>query len=206
MRSLLRLSPILVICLMLGVFMGCGSDSDPVVVDPPVVEPELPSGGTFGVFADVNGHDCNLQDPGTGIVTYYIVHTGTEGATAAEFQIEFTGFTGTMLSASSPFPTTIGDPMNGMSLAYGACMPGPAHVATVRFTSTSASPACASVTVVPHPISGQIGVVDCDGNLLVGTGKVSYFNNDGNCPCSFSSTPGGGNETKIKNIYDGVYE
>lgn len=189
MRSLLRLSPVLVICLMLGVFMGCGSDSDPVDVNPPV-EPDLPSGGTFGVFADVGGSDCNLQDPGSGIVTYYIVHMNTQGATAAEFQVEMNGFTGTMLSASSPFETVIGNPMTGISLAYGACLPGPTVVATMRFTSTSASPACASVTVVPHPISGQIGVVDCDGNLLVGTGKTSYFNNDGSCPCSIPSTPG----------------
>jgi hypothetical protein len=183
---------------MLGIFMGCGNDSDPVVITP--VEPALPTGGTFGVYTDVGGTDCNLQDPGTGVVTYYIVHMGTEGATAAEFQVEFNGFTGTMLSASSPFQTVIGDPMTGMSLAYGACLPGPALVATVRFTSTSASPACASVTVVPHPISGQIGVVDCDGRLLVGNGKTSYFNNDGSCPCSIPSTPGT-DQGKIKNIY-----
>ncbi|MBI4720438.1 MAG: hypothetical protein HY770_04295 [Chitinivibrionia bacterium] len=198
MRSLRHLRPVLVICtvVMLGMFAGCGNNDDPVIVNPPAV----PSGGYFAVYADMGGSDCNLQDPGTGIVTYYVVHMGMEGATAAEFEVQFDGFTGTMTGMTSPFQTAMIDPQEGsFTLAYGACTPLPAHVATLRFNSTSATPACATARIVPHPVSGRIGVVDCSQNYLDATGKVSYFNNDGNCPCSVPSVPGS-DWTKIRNI------
>jgi hypothetical protein len=202
MSSLHRLSPVLVICMvfMLGMFVGCGNSDNPVSTNPP--EPQLPTGGYFGVYADVGGTDCNLQDPGTGIVTYYIVHMGMQGATAAEFEVQFNGFTGTLVGATSPFQTAMIDPQEGsFTIAYGACLPSPAHVATLRFNSTSASPACASVSIVPHPISGRIGVVDCNQNYIDATGKTSYFNNDGTCPCSVPTIPGS-DWTKIRTIFE----
>jgi hypothetical protein len=202
MRSLHRLSPVLVICtvFMLGMFAGCGSSDDPVVVTPPVVE--TPNGGYFEVFADMGGADCNLQDPGTGTVSYYILHMGTEGATAAEFEVEFVGFS-PVVGMTSPFQTAIINQQAGtFTLAYGACMPSPVHVATLTFSgSRVAAPACASVRIVPDPISGRIGVVDCDQNYLEATSLVSHFNNDGNCPCAGMNSPASQDWPKIKNIF-----
>jgi len=203
MRSLRHLYPVLFISMvfMLSIFTGCKEDVSPVQSNNnnPPEEEQLPPLGTIGVYADQNGTDCNLQDSG-GLMTFYIVHKGMNGATAAQFKIETNNFNGTYLSMSSPFETVIGDPMNGVSIGYGACLPGPAHIMTLNFQSTTPSPACASISIVPHPDFDGIYVVDCDINLHPAQGMVSYINNDGSCPCGPVQSDGSSTWSKIRDF------
>jgi hypothetical protein len=198
MRSLRHLYPVILIILvlMLSIFTGCNSN-DPVASNNNPPEEPTPL-GSLGVFADQYGSSCNLQAPG-GQVTYYVVHMGMDGATASEFKVEVpSGMTYSY--NSSPFELVIGnDPtVDGVSIAYGACLASPVYVMALHFTSATPMPACTPIRIVAHPVADAIGAVDCSQNTLPVIGDVTYINSDGSCPCFQSQTPQGGEWQKIR--------
>jgi len=189
-KSFRKLHLIVPFCLLLvvGIVAGCGDDS-PTTPTNNNQQTWDEAAGWIGVFADQNGTDCSLQDSGPGTVTYYVVQVGSQGATASEFKIETSGFTGVYVGKTSPFPLIIGDdPMTGISIAYGACLTGPIHILSLTYTIDGSTPPCSWIRVVPHPVSGDIGTVDCNNDLLSARGLTSYINNDGSCPCSAPAT------------------
>jgi|GEM_PF-2165130 len=180
-----KLHLIVPVCMIFAAALlaGCGSDS-PTSTGNNNQQTWDDAAGWIGVFADQNGTDCGLQDSGTGTVTYYVVHGGSQGATAGEFKIETSGFTGVSMGHVSPFPAVLGnDPEMGISIAYGACYSGAIEVLSVTYATSGTTPACSSIKIVAHPNNG-LNMVDCGNNLLTPRGLTSYVNTDGSCPCA----------------------
>jgi hypothetical protein len=159
--------------------------------------------GSVGLFADVDGTECNIVNPGGGMVTVHILHVNHDGATAAMFQIVDGGsgwFEGAYTKPAAM--TTIGAPMTGISIGYGVpCAAAPTYLGNQAFFASVAAPACTYLSVVPHPdaLTGLIEGVDCAQTKTFPTGGVAVVNSDGSCDCStpVEETTWGG----IKSLY-----
>jgi hypothetical protein len=150
--------------------------------------------GFVGLYADAAGTDCNILDV-PGLVSFYVVHTGTDGATGVEFSAPlpsgFTGAGGTFLADEVQFPVYIGDSQTGLSVAYGSCLTGPIHVATIlAFSPSGTTPSCTQYPVLPHPARGVINVPNCDSPVgeAPGDGLIATINADAGCVCGESTS------------------
>jgi hypothetical protein len=159
--------------------------------------------GTIALASDPEGTDCNLNDKSPGMCSFYVVHVGTPGAQASQFSAPAPAcFAGSWLSDTAVFGVTVGDSQNGISIGYGACMPGPIHVLTINFFCQGMSQDCCYYMVKPHPdeTSGVVGVVDCMDNLITGKGGFGIVNSTEQCECgppTRDSTWG-----RVKSIFD----
>lgn len=144
-------------------------------------------GGSIGVFADAGGSSCNLTDAAPGLLSLYVVHVLTPGATASQFAAPMPAcmLGATYLSDSSPFSVVIGSSQTGVAIGYGACLAAPIHCLTIQYFASGLSTACCYYSVIPDPNlpSGLIEVVDCAENLISATGGVGIINPDGTCQC-----------------------
>ena len=141
--------------------------------------------GYIGLFSDVGYTNCTMYDA-PGLETIYAVHKASTGSTACQFKIAVDpGMTCTGVGVINAFPTTIGTPGTGISVAYGACYPSDILLLTWNFFCSGTSTPCSMLQVVPDPsaLSGTIEVVDCDLFKLVGGGSIMFVNPDGNCDC-----------------------
>ena len=77
---------------------------------------------------------------------------------------------GLYLSDTAVFPVTIGSSQTGVAIGYGACLAAPIHILSINVFCQGLTPPCCYYSVLPDPqtLSGQIEVVDCANNLLVG--------------------------------------
>lgn len=165
MGNAFRYIQVICIIVVLGAFLGCGSDNG-VTVDDTDITPDPPAmGGTIGVYATPDGSAGKLYDTG-GLVTVYVVHDVPEGARALEFSVDAPN--GWRLTGSrSEFPLSIGDVNSGISIAYGECLTGPVTVMTLTYRSPGNVSPGAAFKVQAHPHSPDaIQVVDCENNIL----------------------------------------
>ncbi|MEJ2722725.1 MAG: hypothetical protein P8181_16545 [bacterium] len=160
-------------------------------------------GGSIGIFADTQGNDCDIFDNAVGLRTYYVCHVYTAGATASQFSAPKPScMLASWLSDTAVFPVTIGNSQSGVAIGYGSCQVGPIHILSINFFCQGLTPLCCYYPVLPDPsnVSGNIEVVDCDNNLLMGTGFISVVNPDQSCCCHCTpadeSTWG-----KVKSLY-----
>jgi len=148
-------------CIMLSlvVFVGC-SDDDPASPAPnPTPDPAI--GGTVGIYTDAAGTNRDIVDTG-GTVTLYIVHKVTDGATAAQFKIEApAGWN--LIGPDHQIDLHIGDVDDGIAYAYGDCMSGTIHLATLTYQSPGNS-AGSSFKVVQENAHTPIQIIDCSDN------------------------------------------
>ena len=157
--------------------------------------------GSIGVYADIEGTNCNLTATG-GLLYIYTLHLNTDGATAATFKIEYpvgiTYIADAVPVLGDPF-LYIGPSITGVAVAYGSCMSGSF---AIMKTSTVGLPAnCSYVNVVADPDIGEIEGVDCQSFRFdpAPTGGQAIINSDGSCNCNVpvrSETWGG-----IKALY-----
>ena len=122
--------------------------------------------GTIGPFSDAAGTNCLLEDHSPGTLNVYVVHTTVPGgATAVQFAVTATGFTGTFLSATpAPGFLYLGD-ASDYSVAFGGCYIGTFLVATFQYQGYGTSENCSSLNVSPAPTSpapGQVVSISCD--------------------------------------------
>ena len=161
-------------------------------------------GGTIGVFSDPQASGCNFFDQTTGLMTVYIVHVLTAGATASQFAAPMPScMTGaTYLGDSSPFLVVIGSSQTGVSVGYGSCLSGPIHVLSVQYFVLGLSQTCCVYPVVPDPSSmwGTIDVVDCSFRYTRGAGAHAIVNPDATCQCGSIKTEEA-TWGKIKSMY-----
>ena len=68
--------------------------------------------GSIGVFSDVGGTDCNFADGGS-LVTVYMLHVNSPGATAAQFKLAVPA-AWMHLGDNWQFPTIIGTSVAGV--------------------------------------------------------------------------------------------
>ena len=141
--------------------------------------------GRLGVYADVNGIQCNITDDEVGLLSLYVVQTATTGASGAAFSAPLPAcMTGAAwIGDTKPFGVSLGDSQTGLSVGYGACMTGPIHVATINLFASGTSASCCALTVVAHPSWEDIHTLDCDSNLRFGQGLTSFVNGDATCSC-----------------------
>lgn len=144
-------------------------------------------GGSIGVFGDVGGTNCYINDAGPGLLSLYVVHVNVPGATASQFWAPTPACMAgaTYLSDSSPFAVVIGSSQTGVAIGYGGCFLGPIHVLTIQYFGAGTTAPCCYFDVKPDPgaASGQIEVVDCAENLIYATGQSGLVNADGTCEC-----------------------
>jgi hypothetical protein len=153
--------------------------------------PEATAGGSIGVYTDPAGTDCNIPDVPSGFMTVYVVHTNTAGATASQFSAPKPACMtdATWVSDTPVFAVTLGSSQTGVTVGYGSCSSGPTHVLTIKYYVTGPSEACCMYRVLPDPslASGQVEVVDCNFNLVNGTGNNSTVNPNFSCICGAGS-------------------
>lgn len=144
-------------------------------------------GGSIGVFSDAGGSSCNLTDAAPGLLSFYVVHVLTPGATASQFSAPMPAcmLGASYLSDTGIFPVTIGSSQTGVAIGYGACLAAPIHCLTINYFGGGLTTPCCYYGVYPDPnlTSGNIEVVDCTENLITATGGVGIINPDGTCQC-----------------------
>ncbi|MFQ5511088.1 MAG: hypothetical protein ACE5EO_04500 [Candidatus Krumholzibacteriia bacterium] len=163
-------------------------------VDVQFTRPVAGTGGVIGLYSDPTGVDCNVDAKAIGLVSVYVVHQNTAGATAAQFAAPmpscWTG--GVYLSDTSNWPVTIGNSQTGVAVPYGSCIPSPNHILTINYFVTVPNGAtCCQYPVLPDPAapSGHIEVVDCSGSLVFGDGSACFINPNASCACLAAPTP-----------------
>ena len=139
--------------------------------------------GTIQIFGDAALTSCHIIDNGPAAVPVYVAHKFSSPALGVRFMIDYSGTTMTKIGETSPH-TWMGDSGSGVTICYGACLPGPSIlVLTVTFFGSGTTPTCTLISVQPHLEDGQILALDCSWNLMFPTGGAAYVNSDGSCTC-----------------------
>ena len=162
--------------------------------------------GSIDIFSDGLYTSCNVVDV-AGLVSVYVVHTNAnDGSTASQWKVELgAGVTMTSVGSINAYPTAIGDPLVGISIAYGACQTIANNLlVTMNFIGSGTSATCALMSIVPDPTSpsGLVEIVDCARNkITLEKGGQARVNPDGTCNCTVpvQETTWGG----IKSLYGG---
>lgn len=118
---------------------------------------------TLGVYTVPVGLSCYARDT-PGPHTLYVIMANTAGVTGARFRIETSsGFTGILLSSSSPWSNVTGDPVTGATVTFDSCQPGDFLVMTLNFMFVGGSPDCSWIRTAKHPAFTATGpeVYDC---------------------------------------------
>jgi hypothetical protein len=140
--------------------------------------------GQVTIAGDVQGIDCNLPDVTQTVISYYVVHLFTAGATAVQFSAPKPAcLLAVYLSDSPVFPVTIGNSQTGVAVGYGACLASPIHVLTLTYFAQGLTPSCCCYRAFPDPQiqSSMVEVVDCNNQLLFGTAGFGVVNADDTC-------------------------
>lgn len=126
--------------------------------------PSLSAAETLGVYVEEFADQCWAKDV-PGPRTLYVMCRYSAGVTGARFRIEYSsGFTGTLLSSSSPWLNIAGDPLTGVTVTFdNTCQIGTFTVMVLNFMFVGGSPNCSWIRTAKHPLSAAIGpeVSDC---------------------------------------------
>jgi hypothetical protein len=141
--------------------------------------PIVPSSQPTFSFDDI------ICDANPGLLSIYIlyVYPLPGGATGVEFSAPKPScFTGMYLSDTRPFPVTIGGSQTGVSIGFGTCQQPPVHVLTINYYGYGTTPPDCQYRTLPHPVGGEVAMVDCNDNLLYLDGGGGYINSpEGDC-------------------------
>lgn len=161
--------------------------------------------GYIGLFADVGYAECYLWDDEVGTKTIYAVHKAASGVTQSQFIVEVApGFGCTEVGVTYNFPTAIGSPTGGLTIAYGSCSVSDILLFTWDFQCQMTTVGdCIKLEVVPDPaaMTGYIEVLDCYSNRLIGNGSTLYVNPNWTCDCGEIVPSADTNWGQIKALY-----
>ena len=91
-----------------------------------ISSPAFAQPGSIAIFADTAGTSCVLYDDVIGLVEVYVFHIDTPGAIGSQFRIQqLPGFNMLTFPDTPVFAVTIGSSLDGVSIGYGQCLPGP---------------------------------------------------------------------------------
>ncbi len=145
--------------------------------------------GSICLFSDPAGSDCSISDIVPGLLQVYVIHKNAVNVTAASFAAPLPDcMNAVWLGDMGMYPLIIGDSQNGLSVSYGGCFSSPIHILTMNIFGQGLSATDCPFQVLGHPDTGLIEVVDCDQNLLVATGGISYVNSMIPCMCGGTTT------------------
>jgi len=161
--------------------------------------------GSIGLFADPAGNLCDLYVAAPGLVSIYVVHILSPGATGAEFRV-ICDETANLLylsdTVTSPY-LSIGNSQAGIAIAYEECVGSANMILTIQYYAQTSPGTCTSCRVVEDPNAAPPGiyVADCSDPplLLNATGGEIVVNPDYTCGCyvPVEETSWG----KIKSLY-----
>jgi hypothetical protein len=118
-----------------------------------------------------------ICDATPGVMSIYIVYTAYASVTGVEFWAPKPScFTAVYLSDTMPFPVTIGNSQAGVSIGLGSCRQPPVHVLTINYFAYGTTPADCQYRTLPHPVTGEIYMVDCADNLISLTQGINFIN------------------------------
>jgi hypothetical protein len=156
-----------------------------------IASPAFAQSGDISSYSDAAGTSCNITDASVSVLSVYLLHKHTSGATASQFTVTPAG--GAVLTylsvAEAPGMLRIGNANDDMSLAYGGCITGDFLIATVTYLGSGTSAPCSRITLTPAPssaIPGELAMVDCaspSGNLAVPGNGVAIINPNVTCQC-----------------------
>ena len=149
-----------------------------------------PDVGSIDVFSDIGLTSCDFTDAG-GLITVYVAAThASDGTSGAQWKMEIPS-TWTFFGQVSPYPTVVGNVLEGISIGYGQCLSGDATlILTVNMLGDGLSPTCSHISIVPDPSapSGLIEIVDCQSPFpekwMFENGGSGVVNSDGTCDCT----------------------
>lgn len=160
--------------------------------------------GVLMLTGDYEGTTCEVFDGTPGLLQVHIVHTNTPGVTGCEFAAPVPGcmLGAVWLSDTYSSPVQVGNTQQGVSVAYGACLPGPIHVVTMNLFVQGLSQTCCQYNIVPHPLTGtgQIIAVNCVPEAVPIQSHPGFVNPDPTCVCGLVKVE----ETtwgKVKSLY-----
>ncbi len=162
-----------------------------------VVVSALPSPAQIpkvSLYADPVGVECNIADESPGTIRLYVVVTDAPGGvTAVRFAAPVPeSMTGVSWSSDElVFPVTLGNSQEGITVGTGYCAETPLHVLTINYVGQGLSGTCRHYAVLPDPYEpeGEIVVVDCDFEMVMGGTLDLTVNGDVSCPCGQQPAP-----------------
>jgi hypothetical protein len=88
---------------------------------------------TVGIYADPEGTECNLTDDAAGLKDYYVILNSNVRHTGLDFAAPKPDcFDAIYVTDETDF-LTLGNSQTGITIAFPACWPVPAHVLTIRY-------------------------------------------------------------------------
>lgn len=146
-------------------------------------------GGVVGIYTDATGTgECSLVESIGSLMSVWVVHTSGPDIQGARFRVS-TNWTATYINADYPVLYLVEpDLFGGDYFGTGGCQSAPVWLAQLNYMTFVPTPPCgAEFHVLPDPdaSSGEIEVLDCDGNTLVASAGDSWVtvNADETCPC-----------------------
>jgi hypothetical protein len=150
--------------------------------------------GSIGLFSNTAGTDCNIYDQAPSLVTIYVVHVYTPGATSARFLVDdVSGGHQLTLLSYAPAYTHYGDCTIsayglGCLIEYGNCITSPNVILTISYFGEGTTPPCSYIQITEDLTASPPGiyVMDCASppNLLTATGGDVVINPDASCMCN----------------------
>ncbi len=162
--------------------------------------------GSIGLFSDPGGASPCLYELAPSLVTIYVVHVYSPGATASQFMVYCESEVAlTYLGETSPYTTMIGNSQTGIAIAYEMCIASPNHILTINYYGQGLSAPCSRCRVVADPTGFPPGiyVADCDDppNVLSATGGEMEINADVHCWCYYFVPAEDTSWGQIKSLY-----
>jgi hypothetical protein len=168
--------------------------------------PALAQVGAVGFFADPQGNECNITVPILTAFAVYVVHKSPTGATGSQWRMVAPTSPSFFFNGGGPGTAgnilAIGEPVNGIALAYGACLVGNSHIYTLNFFAVSAVPDCSPMTIAASLQGGgvtEVLSVDCALLEYAVVPGEARLNANASCDCDVptqESTWG-----KVKSLY-----
>jgi hypothetical protein len=138
--------------------------------------------GSVSIFGDPELTDCNIHDT-VGIVDVYVAHLWSGPTEGVRFRVDpYPGFEMVYLAEESPY-LTLGLSLNGVTVCYDACLSSPGLILTLRFFGQGLTPPCTYIRVVGHPEDDAVLVLDCDANVMYGSGGTAIVHPTPECLC-----------------------
>lgn len=152
------------------------------------------TGGKIVLAGSSDGSTCSIVETGPGFIEVHVVVLDVVGLSGIQFAAPKPDCwtDATWVSDDVPVGIFLGDtqdPVGGLSVAFGACLDAPVHVATISFFTTGAGTQCCSYPVLKatgdlHPeVDGPIVVLCSDPTHVAGVPVDAVINPDPSCPC-----------------------
>lgn len=173
--------------------------------------------GAIYISSTTDGYCWEISDTTTGLLSAYVVHLYTPGATAVDFKVVGTSclfmtyLSETVTAPYIKFGSCAGPSATGCAIAYGSCVPSPNMILTIQFFTQGLTPSCCEMQVVADdgvfPPNIDVIVMDCADppNRLNTYSTVAVVNPDGiHCygPCDVPDVPTAASTWgRIKSLY-----